>query len=67
MNAQGMITADLIAPIESALPPGLPLLVPLYEDGHTIGHFTMEPGTWLARQEAAMPDGEVSVTVLDDR
>ena len=34
---------------------GLPLLVPLLDDGETIGHFTVEATEWEARQRAAWP------------
>lgn len=48
------ITGDIVAGVESDLHAGLPLLVPLSEDGETIGHFTLDRETWEARQRAAM-------------
>jgi hypothetical protein len=66
----GRIVRDVIAPLNvdpSDLPPGLPLIVPIYEQGRTVGHFTMVADEWLARQRDAMPESGVSVEVLASR
>ena len=54
LDENGMIERDVVAPITAEPEPGLPLLVPLYEQGREIGHFTLDAETWLARQRAAM-------------
>ena len=65
IDADGAITGDLIAPIADALPPGLPLLVPLLEHGEPVGRFTMDADAWLERQRASIGDGEIPVAVHD--
>ncbi len=57
VDVRGRITGDVIAPMDAALPGGMPLLVPLFENGAPVGHFTMSAEHWLARQREAM-DGE---------
>ncbi|MDY7108979.1 MAG: hypothetical protein SYC29_10125, partial [Planctomycetota bacterium] len=42
LDEEGRITGDVVAPLDAELPPGMPLLVPLYEQGRPIGHFTLE-------------------------
>jgi hypothetical protein len=54
LDEDGAIVGDVIAPINADLPAGMPLLVPLYQQGRTIGRFTLDPDTWLAQQRAAM-------------
>jgi len=57
----GRITGDLIAAIETDLPPGMPLLVPLFDRGQPVGHFTMPADQWLTRQREAMGEAEIPV------
>ena len=61
IDDDGMVSGDLIAPINEDLPSGMPLLVPLVADGVRIGHFPMEATAWQERQELAMPNGDVPV------
>lgn len=61
IDDHGRITHDLICPLETELPAGLPLLVPLLERGERIGHFTLDPESWLAQQNASMPDAMIPV------
>lgn len=49
----GIATEDLIAPLD-ALPPGMPLLVPLREDGQPLGHFLQPRDAWHAMQSQAL-------------
>ncbi|MHC4910429.1 MAG: hypothetical protein ACYTF9_11985 [Planctomycetota bacterium] len=63
--ADGSIEADLIAPLADDLPPGLPLLVPLFIDGEPVGHFTLDADEWHARQRSAMTSDEIDVRTLD--
>ena len=60
LDEQGRIVRDVIAPIWCEPVPGMPLLVPLLDDGTPVGRFTMDPADWERRQRAAMqvdPDG----------
>jgi hypothetical protein len=57
-DAAGRYVRDVIASIFDDPPDGLPLLVPLVQDGHAIGHFTVEAEAWEAHQREAMT-GEV--------
>lgn len=52
-DADGLAEADLIAPLE-ALPPGMPLLVPLREEGQPLGHFLQPREAWRAMQSQAL-------------
>lgn len=52
-DADGLATEDLVAPLE-ALPPGMPLIVPLREDGQPIGHFLQPREVWSAMQSQAL-------------
>lgn len=52
-DAQGLATEDLIAPLH-ALPPGMPLLVPLREQGQPLGHFLQPRERWHAMQSQAL-------------
>jgi hypothetical protein len=52
-DADGLATEDLVAPLD-ALPPGMPLLVPLREDGQPLGHFLQPRAVWRAMQEQAL-------------
>lgn len=61
VGADGRIERDVVASILDDPPPGLPLLVPLYEDGRAIGHFTLEAETWEGQQRAAMAGERVPV------
>ena len=61
----GRIVRDVIAPMDAELPPGMPLLVPLYEQGHAIGHFTLEPAAWEAQQRSALIAPIIPVEVID--
>lgn len=49
----GLAAADLIAPLD-ALPPGMPLLVPLREEGQPLGHFLQPREAWHAMQSQAL-------------
>lgn len=49
----GIATEDLIAPLD-ALPPGMPLLVPLREEGQPLGHFLQPREAWRAMQSQAL-------------
>ncbi len=57
LNDEGVVTGDIIAPVEADLPSGLPLLVPLVENGEPVGYFPTERAEWEAMQRRAMPDG----------
>ncbi|MHC4808881.1 MAG: hypothetical protein ACYTEV_00760 [Planctomycetota bacterium] len=65
LDEEGRIVRDVMAPIWCEPVPGMPLLVPLLDEGTPVGRFTMEPGDWERRQRAAMrvdPDaGELPV------
>lgn len=52
-DADGLATEDLVAPLE-ALPPGMPLLVPLREEGQPLGHFLQPREVWHAMQSQAL-------------
>ena len=65
IDERGRITGDVIAPMDAPLPGGMPLLVPLYENGEPVGHFTMSAEAWLARQREAMHDEHVPVERRD--
>lgn len=52
-DADGLATEDLIAPLD-ALPPGMPLLVPLREDGQPLGHFLQPRESWRTMQSQAL-------------
>jgi len=52
-DKDGIATEDLIAPLD-ALPPGMPLLVPLREDGQPLGHFLQPREAWRAMQSQAL-------------
>ncbi len=49
----GIATEDLIAPLD-ALPPGMPLLVPLLEEGQPLGHFLQPRDIWRSMQSQAL-------------
>lgn len=49
----GIATEDLVAPLD-ALPPGMPLLVPLREEGQPLGHFLQPRDAWHAMQSQAL-------------
>jgi len=65
LDQAGTITGDLVAPIETELPPGMPLLVPIMAQGERIGGFTVDAGQWLQRQRDAMHADTIPVTGLD--
>lgn len=53
VDESGRIGGDLVADLEE-LPPGMPLLVPLWLDGEAIGTPPLEAARWRAVQEAAL-------------
>lgn len=53
LDEDGRITGDEERLVTDDPVAGLPLLVPLRAGGETIGHFTMEPDEWLAKQRSA--------------
>lgn len=53
LDENGRFIADLVETLE-ALPPGLPLLVPIALDGESIGRFTVDPATWAKANDAAL-------------
>ncbi|MCP4836659.1 MAG: hypothetical protein GY895_18060 [Phycisphaera sp.] len=53
LDENGRFIADLVETLE-ALPPGLPLLVPIALDGESIGRFTVESATWAKANDAAL-------------
>lgn len=57
----GVITHDQIRPLETELPAGLPLLVPLLERGERIGRFTLDAESWEQQQRAAMAQPRIPV------
>jgi hypothetical protein len=62
LDDDGRIIGDVIAPVLADPVVGLPLLIPLFEQGRVIGRFTMDAGVWEQRQRAAMGDrGEITV------
>jgi len=66
LDEDGRITGDVVAPINADLPPGMPLLVPLFEQGRPIGHFTLEAQAWEAHQRAAMTDEMIPVEFIGE-
>ena len=52
-DGDGLATEDLVAPLD-ALPPGMPLLVPLREECQPVGHFLQPRIAWRAMQEQAL-------------
>lgn len=67
LDSQGRIVEDVVAPVDSELPPGMPLLVPLVEDGRAVGHFPMSAEEWLDRQRRAMTGGTIPVRFVRSR
>jgi hypothetical protein len=65
IDESGHITGDLVAPMDAELPAGMPLLVPLYERGRRIGHFTVDAETWLEQQRAAMTGSTIPVHTVE--
>jgi hypothetical protein len=65
LDEEGRITRDVVAPLDAELPPGMPLLVPLYEQGRPLGHFTLEAEAWEAQQTAAMAGELIPVHFID--
>lgn len=55
LDESGRLVRDLVRPITADPEPGLPLLVPLVEEGRAIGAFPLDAETWLERQAAALP------------
>ena len=53
VDEAGRLAGDLVADLEE-LPPGMPLLVPLWLDGEAIGTPPLEAARWRAVQEAAL-------------
>jgi len=58
---RGRIERDVIAPLDETLPAGMPLLVPLLEEGRRVGEFTMTYKNWLDKQRRAMEREEIPV------
>lgn len=52
-DADGLATEDLVAPLD-VLPPGMPLLVPLREEGQPLGRFLQPREAWHAMQSQAL-------------
>jgi len=61
LDANGRAVRDLIAPLTAELPAGLPLLMPLLEDGEPVGRMPNDVEAWRAMQRAALPEGGVRV------
>lgn len=61
LDLDGRAVRDLLVPLNDEPPPGMPLLVPLYEDGHAVGHLPQDVATWAALQRGAMPSEGVPV------
>lgn len=62
ITEDGSMTRDIIALIEQEMPANaLPLLVPLFEDGEAVGHFTLDAEQWAAHQREALTDEEIEV------
>ncbi len=57
LDDEGRIVGDLVADLLE-LPPGMPLLVPLWLDGEPIGTPPIEAGRWRQMQEAALAGGD---------
>ena len=66
LDEGGRITRDVVAPLDADLPPGMPLLVPLFEQGRPIGYFTLEAEAWEAHQRAATAGGIIPVEFFGD-
>jgi hypothetical protein len=66
LDAEGRITGDIVAPLDADLPPGMPLLVPLYEQGRPVGHFTLQAEAWEAQQRAAMAAETIPGRFVDE-
>jgi hypothetical protein len=66
LDEQERIVRDVVAPLDADLPPGMPLLVPLYEQGRPIGHFTLEAEAWEAHQRASMAGGMIPVEFVGE-
>ncbi len=62
LDQAGTITGDLVVPIETELPPGMPLIVPMIAQGERIGRFTVDHDEWLLRQRDAMADDVIPVS-----
>ncbi len=63
LDIEGRFVADLVAPLEGDLPPGLPMLVPISLAGAPIGRFMHEREEWLALQRGAFA-GRETIPVL---
>jgi hypothetical protein len=57
----GRILEDVIVPITEPMPAGLPLLVPLVDDGRAVGSFTLDAEAWLRRLRAGMTGETIPV------
>ncbi len=55
LDDAGRVIQDMIAPMEE-LPPGMPLLVPIDEDGRRIGGWLTQAPAWRAMHEQALGD-----------
>ncbi len=63
LDERGRIMRDVIAPLEGALQPGLPMLVALSIDGAAVGRFLHPAEEWLAMQRRAL-DGRSVIPVV---
>lgn len=66
LDEEGRILGDVVAPLDDDLPPGMPLLVPLFEHGRPIGHFTLEAEAWEAHQRASTAGGIIPVEFIGE-
>ena len=62
----GRIVRDEIVRITDDMPDGLPLLVPLLEEGRVIGEFTVDATEWEDHQRAAMSGERIEVIDLSE-
>lgn len=63
IDESGRLGGDLVAALEE-LPPGMPLLVPLWLDGEAIGRPPLEADRWRSAQEAALAGRDPRSLVL---
>jgi len=61
LDDAGRMVRDVVAPVLDEPPDGLPLLVPLCEQGLRIGHFPLDAEDWERRQRALMVEERLDV------
>lgn len=66
LDDDGLITGDLVVPIDAEAIPGMPLIVPLTLVGEPIGEFQMDADVWEQQQREAMTAAVILVTHLED-